>query len=79
MYNWRLPVNNHPTEINMPSVSKRTRSLGTEHAFVVLAEVNQLIDQGRDIISLSVGEPDFDTPENIKAAGIRAIETGDTK
>jgi len=35
--------------------------------------------EGRDIIGLVAGEPDFDTPENIKAAAIRAIETGKTK
>ena len=35
--------------------------------------------QGRDIISLSVGEPDFDTPDNIKQAAIEAIEKGETK
>ena len=35
--------------------------------------------QGRDIISLSVGEPDFDTPDNIKQAAIKAIEKGETK
>ena len=34
---------------------------------------------GRDVISLSAGEPDFDTPENVKRAAIRAIEAGDTK
>jgi aspartate aminotransferase len=34
---------------------------------------------GRDVISLSAGEPDFDTPDNIKAAAIRAIEAGKTK
>lgn len=35
--------------------------------------------QGREIISLTVGEPDFDTPDNIKQAAIRAIEKGETK
>ncbi|APF38140.1 pyridoxal phosphate-dependent aminotransferase [Chelatococcus daeguensis] len=35
--------------------------------------------EGRDVISLSVGEPDFDTPENIKRAAIAAIERGETK
>ncbi len=35
--------------------------------------------QGRDVISLSVGEPDFDTPDNIKQAGIDAIRRGETK
>ncbi|MBI1867595.1 MAG: pyridoxal phosphate-dependent aminotransferase [Methylocystis sp.] len=34
---------------------------------------------GRDVVSLSVGEPDFDTPDHIKQAGIRAIERGETK
>ncbi|MCL4119932.1 UNVERIFIED_CONTAM: hypothetical protein GTU68_001823 [Idotea baltica] len=34
---------------------------------------------GRDVIGLGAGEPDFDTPDNIKAAGIRAIEAGKTK
>ena len=35
--------------------------------------------KGRDVISLSVGEPDFDTPDNIKQAGIEAIKRGETK
>ena len=35
--------------------------------------------QGKEIISLSVGEPDFDTPDNIKKAAIAAIERGETK
>ena len=35
--------------------------------------------KGREVISLSVGEPDFDTPENIKQAAIKAIERGETK
>ncbi len=41
--------------------------------------VGELKAQGRDIIGLSAGEPDFDTPENIRAAGIRAIEDGKTR
>ncbi|THD75776.1 pyridoxal phosphate-dependent aminotransferase [Thalassobius vesicularis] len=39
----------------------------------------ELKAQGRDVISLGAGEPDFDTPENIRAAGIRAIEQGKTR
>ena len=35
--------------------------------------------KGREVISLSVGEPDFDTPDNIKQAAIKAIERGETK
>ena len=34
---------------------------------------------GRDVISLGAGEPDFDTPDNVKAAAIAAIERGETK
>ncbi|CUH67650.1 Aspartate aminotransferase [Thalassovita gelatinovora] len=41
--------------------------------------VGELKAQGRDIIGLSAGEPDFDTPENIRAAAIRAIEDGKTR
>jgi aspartate aminotransferase len=42
-------------------------------------KARELKRQGRDIISLSVGEPDFDTPDNIKQAGIKAIQDGKTK
>ena len=43
------------------------------------ALATQLRDQGRDVISLSAGEPDFDTPDHIKAAAIKAITEGKTK
>ncbi|TMV63220.1 aminotransferase class I/II-fold pyridoxal phosphate-dependent enzyme, partial [Thioclava sp. BHET1] len=39
----------------------------------------ELKAEGRDIIALGAGEPDFDTPENIKAAAIAAIQAGKTK
>ena len=45
----------------------------------VTQKARDLKAQGREIISLSVGEPDFDTPDNIKQAAIRAIERGETK
>ncbi|MFM8701933.1 MAG: pyridoxal phosphate-dependent aminotransferase [Hyphomicrobiales bacterium] len=45
----------------------------------VTQKARELKAQGRDIISLSVGEPDFDTPENIKRAAIDAINRGETK
>ncbi|MDK3073161.1 pyridoxal phosphate-dependent aminotransferase [Sedimentitalea sp. JM2-8] len=45
----------------------------------VTAKARELKEAGRDVIGLGAGEPDFDTPENIKAAGIRAIEDGKTK
>jgi aspartate aminotransferase len=45
----------------------------------VSTKARQLQAQGRDIISLSAGEPDFDTPDNVKAAAVRAMESGQTK
>jgi len=62
----------------MPEISERTRSLGTENAFVVLKEVNELISQGKDIVNFCIGQPDFDTPEHIKEAAIKAIKSGKT-
>lgn len=60
----------------MPDLSRRAASLGTENAFVVLAEVNELARQGRDIISFCIGQPDFPAPENVQDAAIRAIREG---
>lgn len=52
--------------------------LGTETAFDVLAQVNKLKAQGRDILSFGLGEPDFDTPEHIREAAKKAIDQGFT-
>jgi aspartate/methionine/tyrosine aminotransferase len=60
----------------MPEISKRAASLGTENAFVVLAEVNELARRGKDIISFCIGQPDFPAPRNVQEAGIRAIREG---
>lgn len=59
-------------------VASRMADLGTETAFEVLAEVQQLQEQGRDIVSFAIGEPDFPTPEHIKQAGIDAINANET-
>ena len=48
--------------------------LGSEKAFEVLARARQLEAEGRTIVHMEVGEPDFDTPAHIKRAGIEAIE-----
>ncbi len=60
----------------MPVLSQRSAQLGTENAFVVLAEVNELQRQGKDILSFCIGMPDFPTPQNIQDAGIKAIQDG---
>ncbi len=50
--------------------------LGTESAFVVLARAQKLAAEGKDIISLSIGQPDFKTPQHIVEAGIKALRDG---
>jgi len=60
----------------MPRISRRSAELGTENAFVVLAEVNALARQGRDILSFCIGQPDFPTPVNIQDAAVDAIRKG---
>jgi aspartate aminotransferase len=59
-----------------PQISQRAQSLGTENAFVVLAEVNALARGGKDIISFCIGQPDFPAPGNVQEAAIRAIKGG---
>ncbi len=54
--------------------AERMSRLGTETAFEMVVKVNKLKAEGRKVISFAIGEPDFDTPENIKQAGIKAIQ-----
>src|SRR6058998_3487144 len=54
-------------------LAKRMTRLGTETAFEVLVKAKALEAQGRDIIHLEIGEPDFDTPANIIEAGCDAL------
>ncbi len=49
----------HEKGSNATKLSRRAESLGTENAFVVLAEVNALVRQGKDIVSFCIGQPDF--------------------
>ncbi len=58
--------------------AKRLLRLGTETAFEVLAKAKKLEAEGKDIIHLEIGEPDFDTPQNIKDAAIKALADGYT-
>src|SRR6187551_2928195 len=57
-------------------LAERMNRLGTETAFEVLVRARALEAQGRDIVHLEVGEPDFDTPGNIIEAGCEALRTG---
>ena len=56
----------------------RMSRLSSESAFFVLAKAKALEAEGRDIIHLEIGEPDFNTPQNVKEAAIRAIRDGYT-
>ena len=57
-------------------ITSRSLNLGTETAFSVLAKANKLAEQGKEIINLGIGQPDFSTPENIVEAGIKALKDG---
>jgi len=58
--------------------AKRMSNLGTETAFEVLAKAKKLEAEGKHVIHLEIGEPDFDTPRNIIDAAIKALNEGHT-
>lgn len=62
----------------MMKVAKRMSRLGTETAFEVLAKARKLEAQGKHIVHLEIGEPDFDTPKNICDSAKKAIDEGFT-
>jgi len=59
-------------------LATRMSRLGTETAFEVLVKARALEAQGREIVHLEIGEPDFDTPSNIVEAAIKALREGQT-
>ncbi|CAK7192805.1 Aspartate/prephenate aminotransferase [Commensalibacter sp. Nvir] len=63
----------------MDIVSNRLKRIQPSQTLAISAKAREMKANGQDIISLSAGEPDFDTPENIKQAGIKAIQSGQTK
>ena len=64
--------------MNPLRISERAKNLGTETAFEVLAEVNKLRSEGKEIINFCIGQPDFDTPKKIKEAMKTALDEGKT-
>jgi aspartate aminotransferase len=60
-------------------LAQRMSRIGVEGAFKVLARARALEAQGRDVIHLEIGEPDFDTPAHIVEAGKRALDEGFTR
>lgn len=63
----------------MSFLAKNLANIKPSPTIAVSMKAAELKAQGKDIISLGMGEPDFDTPDNIKEAGIAAIRKGDTK
>src|SRR5689334_2715213 len=61
------------------TLSQRAQSIKPSATLALSTRANQLKAAGKDIINLSVGEPDFDTPEHIKEAAIKALHDGFTK
>ena len=59
-------------------IAERMKTLGTETAFEMLAKAKALEKQGREIIHLEIGEPDFATPKNIRDAATKALNAGYT-
>ena len=60
-------------------LSSRVAKINPSETLAITAKTNALKAQGRDVIGFAAGEPDFDTPVNIKNAAIKAIEAGFTK
>lgn len=63
----------------MKAFSKKASAVHESSTLAVSALANKLKAEGKDVINFGTGEPDFDTPENIKAAAIAAINAGKTK
>jgi len=60
-------------------IAKRAQSIQPSPTLAMAAKAKAMKAQGIDVVDFGVGEPDFDTPENVKQAGIRAIQLGFTK
>src|SRR5688572_1732149 len=63
----------------MPPLAERSKALGADSAFDLLARVNQLRAQGRDVVSFGIGEPDFDTPAHVIDAAKSALDDRRTR
>ena len=63
----------------MSIVSNSLKRIKPSPTLAVTQKARELKDAGKDVIGLGAGEPDFDTPENIKNAAIDAIKRGETK
>ena len=63
----------------MSIISDSLKRIKPSPTIAVTQKARELKASGKDVIGLGAGEPDFDTPDNIKEAAIKAIKDGDTK
>ena len=63
----------------MSIISDSLKKIKPSPTIAVSTKARELKAAGKDVIGLGAGEPDFDTPDNIKQAAIKAIKDGDTK
>ena len=61
----------------MTAIKAAFERIGEENAFAVLARAAELQRQGRDIINLGIGQPDFKTPPHIVEAAVKALRDGE--
>jgi aspartate aminotransferase len=64
--------------VTSPGLAAAVAQLGTEGAFAVLARARELEAQGRSVVHLEIGEPDFASPATVKEAAVRALADGHT-
>src|SRR5947209_9287331 len=64
------------TPVHPLPIASRMARLGTETAFEVLVRARALEAQGKHVVHLEIGEPDFDTPANVIEAGVEALQSG---
>ncbi|MCJ7644158.1 MAG: aminotransferase class I/II-fold pyridoxal phosphate-dependent enzyme, partial [Candidatus Aminicenantes bacterium] len=60
-------------------ISEKVNQIGASPTLKISAKAKAMRAEGIDVIDLSLGEPDFPTPENVKAAGVKAIQENFTK
>ena len=58
----------------MDGLNKSIYEIGSDSAFSIMARSFQLIKEGKDVINLGIGQPDFPTPKNIVESAIKALE-----
>src|SRR5207248_2283156 len=68
-----------PTASRPMRLARRTAAVKPSATLALAARAKAMAAEGIDVVSLTAGEPDFDTPEHVKAAAIEALRRGQTK